>query len=98
MQAYIVRRLLALVPTLFFASVIVFVTVRLIPGDIIDLMLSQNDIAAAKMGREQPEPALRHDQPVWPHGGRWGGRLRHHGCSGRSWCRAGARSEGAQRG
>ena len=27
MQAYIVRRLLALIPTLFFASLIVFVTV-----------------------------------------------------------------------
>ena len=33
MQAYIARRLLALIPTLFFASVIVFVTVRMIPGD-----------------------------------------------------------------
>ena len=37
MQAYVLRRLLALIPTLFFASVIVFVTVRLIPGDVIDL-------------------------------------------------------------
>ena len=58
MQAYIIRRLLALIPTLFFASVIVFVTVRMIPGDVIDLMLSQNDIAAGKMGREQLERAL----------------------------------------
>ena len=40
MQAYIVRRLLALIPTLFFASLIVFVTVRLIPGSVIDMMLS----------------------------------------------------------
>ena len=40
MQAYIIRRLLAMVPTLLFASLIVFITVRLIPGDIIDLMLS----------------------------------------------------------
>ncbi len=46
MHTYVVRRLLALVPTLFFASLIVFVTVRLIPGDVIDLMLSQNDISA----------------------------------------------------
>ena len=38
MRAYILRRLLALAPTLFLASVIVFVTVRLIPGDIIDMM------------------------------------------------------------
>ena len=75
MQAYIVRRLLALIPTLFFASVIVFVTVRLIPGDIIDLMLSQNDIAAAKMGREQLEKALGLDQPMWLQYGRWVGSI-----------------------
>src|SRR5689334_12019490 len=51
MQAYILRRLLALIPTLFFASLIVFVTVRLIPGSVIDLMLAQNDISADKLGR-----------------------------------------------
>ena len=32
MQAYLARRLLALIPTLFFASLIVFVIVRLMPG------------------------------------------------------------------
>ena len=48
MQAYIARRLLALLPTLFFASLIVFVSMRLIPGDIIDLMLAQNDIATTQ--------------------------------------------------
>jgi peptide/nickel transport system permease protein len=53
MQAYVLRRLLALIPTLFFASLIVFVTVRLIPGDVIDLMLSQNDISASKLSRDQ---------------------------------------------
>ena len=84
MQAYIVRRLLALVPTLFFASVIVFVTVRLIPGDIIDLMLSQNDIAAAKMGREQLERALGLDQPMWIQYGRWVGKILFHGDFGNS--------------
>ncbi|WP_395709059.1 ABC transporter permease [Reyranella sp.] len=84
MQAYIVRRLLALVPTLFFASVIVFVTVRLIPGDIIDLMLSQNDIAAAKMGREQLEKALGLDQPMWLQYGRWIGGILLEGNFGKS--------------
>ena len=60
MQAYIIHRLLALIPTLFFASVIVFITVRLIPGDIIDLMLSSNDIGADKKSRAQLEAALEH--------------------------------------
>ena len=65
MQAYIIRRLLALIPTLIFASLIVFITVRLIPGDIIDLMLSSNDIGADKKSREQLEAALGLDQPMY---------------------------------
>jgi peptide/nickel transport system permease protein len=84
MQAYIVRRVLALIPTLFFASLIVFVTVRMIPGDVIDLMLSQNDIAASKMGREQLEKALGLDQPMWVQYGRWVGSILFHGDFGRS--------------
>ena len=49
MQAYLARRLLALVPALFFASLIVFVIVRLVPGNIIDMMLAQNDVGADKL-------------------------------------------------
>ena len=65
MRTYILRRLLALVPTLFIASVIVFVTVRLIPGDVIDLMLSQNDLTASSRTREQLIAARGRDKPMW---------------------------------
>lgn len=65
MGAYVLRRLLALVPTLFIASVIVFVSVRLIPGDVIDLMLAQNDLAAESKTREDLIAALGLDQPMW---------------------------------
>jgi peptide/nickel transport system permease protein len=75
MQAYILRRLLALVPTLIFASIIVFTTVRLIPGDIIDLMLSQNDISAGKMDREALVQALGLDRPLWSQYITWVGNL-----------------------
>ncbi len=84
MQAYIVRRLLALIPTLFFASVIVFVTVRLIPGDIIDLMLSQNDISAGKLSRDQLISALGLDKPMWEQYFRWIGAILRHGDFGNS--------------
>jgi peptide/nickel transport system permease protein len=84
MQAYIVRRLLALIPTLFFASVIVFVTVRLIPGSVIDLMLSQNDISADKFSREQLIATLGLDKPMWEQYGRWMGGILMHGDFGRS--------------
>ena len=75
MHTYVVRRLLALVPTLFFASLIVFVTVRLIPGDVIDLMLSQNDISADKLSRDQLIAALGLDKPMWEQYGRWAGAI-----------------------
>ncbi|MDI4233792.1 ABC transporter permease [Bradyrhizobium sp. Arg237L] len=64
MYGYIVRRLLALIPTLLFASLIVFATVRMIPGDVIDMMLSQNDLAADKLSREQLVHALGLDKPM----------------------------------
>lgn len=53
MRGYVIRRMLALIPTLLFASMIVFATVRMIPGDVIDLMLSQNDVSADKLSRDQ---------------------------------------------
>jgi peptide/nickel transport system permease protein len=70
MQAYILRRLLALIPTLFFASLIVFVTIRLIPGSVIDMMLSQNDIAAGS-DRAKIEAALGLDRPMHVQYFRW---------------------------
>ncbi len=75
MQAYIARRLLALIPTLIFASIIVFVTVRLIPGDIIDMMLSQNDVSANKMDRDALVKALGLDQPMWSQYLSWVGKI-----------------------
>ena len=64
MGNYVVRRLLALAPTMFFASLIVFFSIRLIPGDVIDLMLAQNDVASSQ-DRETLRAALGLDQPVW---------------------------------
>ena len=84
MQAYVLRRLLALLPTLAFASLIVFVTVRLIPGDVIDLMLSQNDISAGKLGREQLVAALGLDRPMPEQYLRWVGAILFEGDLGRS--------------
>jgi len=64
MQAYITRRLLALLPTLILVSLIVFFCQRLIPGDVIDLMLSQNDLAT-DLDRAIIEAALGLDQPIY---------------------------------
>jgi peptide/nickel transport system permease protein len=69
-HTYVVRRLAALVPTLLFASLIVFVTVRLLPGNVIDLMLSQNDIAVGK-DRAALESVLGLDRPMHEQYVRW---------------------------
>ncbi len=64
MQAFILKRLLSLLPTLLFTSIIVFASIRLIPGDVIDLMLSQNDISTGQ-DRELIETALGLDKPIY---------------------------------
>jgi peptide/nickel transport system permease protein len=74
MGLYITRRVLALLPTLFFASVIVFVTVRMIPGDVIDMMLEQNDAAGA-LSRQQLMAALGLDKPLWEQYVHWAGGI-----------------------
>ena len=70
MQAYIIRRLLALIPTLFFVNIIVFCSIRLIPGDVVDLMMSQNDISTGQ-DRAKVEAALGLDQPMLIQYFRW---------------------------
>ena len=40
MRAYLIRRILLIIPTLFILSVLVFLSVRFIPGDTIDAMLA----------------------------------------------------------
>ena len=84
MGAYLARRLLALLPTLLIASLIVFITIRLIPGDVIDLMLSQNDVAADKLTRDQLVAALGLDRPVLEQYLRWVGAIVLHGDLGQS--------------
>ena len=84
MQAYLARRLLALVPALFFASLIVFVIVRLVPGNIIDMMLAQNDVGADKLSRDQLVATLGLDRPMWQQYFTWIGGILLHGDFGRS--------------
>ncbi|MBO4122664.1 ABC transporter permease [Cupriavidus gilardii] len=79
MSAYLMRRLLALLPTLLFASMIVFSIVRLVPGDVVDLMLSQNDISADVRSREELMQLLGLDRPMWQQYLHWIGNIVLHG-------------------
>ena len=71
MRAYIIRRLLLIVPTLFILSIPVFLSVRFIPGDAIDAMLGKSEFMAAEVDRDALERMLGLDVPVHVQYGRW---------------------------
>ena len=83
MRAHIIRRLLLTIPTLFILSILVFLSVSFIPGDVIDVMQSRMD-GLGRVDREQLEQMLGLDQPVYVQYGRWLGDILLHGSLGRS--------------
>ena len=83
MRAHIIRRLLLIIPTLFILSILVFLSVSFIPGDVIDVMQSRMD-GLGRVDREQLEQMLGLDQPVYVQYGRWLGGIILHGTLGRS--------------
>ncbi len=72
MRTYLAKRLLLIVPTLFGVAAVVFVIMRVIPGDVTLLILGGD-----QTGRIDPQQlaAMRHqlglDQPIWAQFGTW---------------------------
>ena len=83
MRAYIIRRLLLIIPTLFILSILVFLSVRFIPGDIIDIMVAEMEFRV-EVDREALEQKLGLDVPVYVQYGRWMGGIFLHGTLGNS--------------
>ena len=77
MRAYIIRRLLLIIPTLFILTILVFLSVRFIPGDVIDVMMSRMEMYFNwdEFDREALEHKLGLDVPVQVQYGRWIGVL-----------------------
>ena len=74
MGSYLARRLLYMVPTLLVVSVIIFGRVRMVPGDIIDQMVSEMAAqpgAGGDIDRAAIERRLGLDVPVYIQYGRW---------------------------
>jgi peptide/nickel transport system permease protein len=74
MTGFLVRRLLQMIPVLFFVSVITFVLIHLVPGDAARLILGEQapPDALAALRRE-----LGLDQPPYVQYGRWVGAMAH---------------------
>ena len=76
MRAYIIRRVLLVIPTLFILSVLIFLSVRFLPGDAIDVMLDKAGwIGAVNVDRAALEQMLGLDRPAYVQYGRWIGGI-----------------------
>ena len=70
MRAYIIRRLLIAIPTLFIVSMIVFGLVRILPGDIVEVMQQEAEFA---IDRAMVERKFGLDKPLIVQYARWMG-------------------------
>ena len=83
MRAYMIRRLLLIIPTLFILTLLVFFAVRFIPGDIIDqMMYDTRGSFYGDLDRETLEHQLGLDVPAYVQYGRWIGNMVLHGTLG----------------
>ena len=85
MRAYIIRRLLLVIPTLFILSVLVFLSVRFIPGDVIDVMAARIEaMGSGQVDRAAMERRLGLDLPIQVQYGHWIGGILLRGTLGES--------------
>ena len=73
MKGYVIRRLLLFVPTLFFASLLIFGAMRVLPGDVAARILNEEegvvsqaeyDALREKLGLEEPIP-VQYGKWIW---------------------------------
>jgi len=76
MRAYVIRRLLLVIPTVFLVTLIVFFTIRLVPGDAVDAVIARMGTIGGgdtEVIRAKVEGALGLDVPALVQYGRWVG-------------------------
>jgi len=77
MREYLIRRILLVIPTLLIISIILFVTVRMVPGGIVDIMVQRMAFRGGEtIDRAAIERILGLDAPVYVQYGRWLGVLK----------------------
>lgn len=71
MHRYIIRRLLLMIPTLLGVAVLVFLLLRVAPGDIVELKYAGAGTYAPKEALDQERAQLGLDKPLWEQFLRW---------------------------
>ena len=78
MRTYIIRRVLLLIPTFFLLTLLVFLSVRFLPGDVVDAMMArvaEDQGGSAYFDRERVERMLGLDVPAPVQYVRWLGGI-----------------------
>jgi peptide/nickel transport system permease protein len=65
MTRYIVQRLLLMIPTLFGVAALVFLLLRVLPGDIVELKYAGSGTFAPRQAIEREKAQLGLDKPLW---------------------------------
>ena len=66
MGVYVLKRLLAMIPTLFGVAVLIFVLLRVVPGDVVEARyLTQGSQFQSQELMNQERAKLGLDQPLW---------------------------------
>jgi peptide/nickel transport system permease protein len=71
MRQYILKRLLLMIPTLFGVAVMVFLLLRVVPGDIVELKYAGTGTFAPKEAIERERAELGLDKPLWHQFASW---------------------------
>jgi len=74
MRAYIIRRLLIAIPTLLLVSIIIFFTIRLIPGSVVEMMVEEHGYGQDLRDLERE---LGLDKPIFVQYGIWLWKILH---------------------
>ena len=76
MRTYILSRILLTIPTLFGISVVAFLTIHLIPGNVVEVMLgTRSDVTPQQIAQLNSLYGI--DKPLWQQYGLWAGNILH---------------------
>jgi peptide/nickel transport system permease protein len=71
MLKYIVKRVLLMIPTLLSVAVLVFILMRVVPGDIVELRFAGESAFSQKENLDKERARLGLDRPVWEQFTEW---------------------------
>jgi peptide/nickel transport system permease protein len=71
MRQYLIRRVLLMIPTLLGVALVIFLLMRVVPGDIVELKYAGEGASISKETLQKERQLLGLDKPLWAQFGSW---------------------------